>query len=111
MSSKPYFVDDLLRKTDCFWIHILECFQGKVKQIVGSTLEDQKGHSSLVTNFESDKPAGHFAKLYKDDGLTGGHAIMLGADPLSKSAAIEALRAYPGRLQMSSAHIWFWVLF
>lgn len=79
----------------------IDIHKGKVKQIVGSTLDDKKeGDSSLVTNFESDKPAGHFAKLYKDDGLTGGHAIMLGADPLSKSAATEALRAYPGGLQV-----------
>ncbi|KAK6147204.1 hypothetical protein DH2020_018116 [Rehmannia glutinosa] len=38
--------------------------------------------------------------MYKDDGLTGGHVIMLGADPLSNSAAIEALHAYPGGLQV-----------
>lgn len=69
-----------------------------MKQIVGSTLRDTKeGGSTLVTNFESDKSAAEFAKLYKEDGLTGGHVIMLGADPLSKSAAMEALHAYPGR--------------
>ncbi|KAJ0959824.1 hypothetical protein J5N97_000465 [Dioscorea zingiberensis] len=46
--------------------------------------------------FESDKSAGEYAKMYKEDGLTGGHVIMLGADPLSRAAAIEALHAYPG---------------
>ncbi|KAH9738203.1 1-(5-phosphoribosyl)-5-((5-phosphoribosylamino)methylideneamino) imidazole-4-carboxamide isomerase [Citrus sinensis] len=56
--------------------------------------------TKLVTNFESDKSAAEFANLYKEDGLTGGHAIMLGADPLSKAAAIEALHAYPGGLQV-----------
>lgn len=67
-----------------------------MKQIVGSTLRDTKeGGSTLVTNFESDKSAAEFAKLYKEDGLTGGHVIMLGADPLSTSAATEALHAYP----------------
>lgn len=72
-------------------------FQGKVKQIVGSTLQDsQEGSSSLITNFESDKSAAQYAEMYKDDGLTGGHAIMLGADPLSREAAIEALHTYPG---------------
>lgn len=35
--------------------------------------------------------------MYKDDGLTGGHVIMLGADSLSQAAAIEALHAYPGK--------------
>ena len=64
---------------------------------MGSTLQDLKeGGSSLVTNFESDKSAAEYASLYKEDGLTGGHVIMLGADPLSKSAATEALHAYPG---------------
>ncbi|XP_027176093.1 1-(5-phosphoribosyl)-5-[(5-phosphoribosylamino)methylideneamino] imidazole-4-carboxamide isomerase, chloroplastic-like [Coffea eugenioides] len=85
-----------VRFRPCIDIH-----KGKVKQIVGSTLQDSREESSsLVTNFESDKPAADYAKLYKDDGLTGGHVIMLGAEPLSKSAAIEALHAYPGGLQV-----------
>lgn len=76
-------------------------WQGKVKQIVGSTLQDLKGDvggSDPVTNFESDKSAAEYATLYKRDGLTGGHVIMLGADPLSKAASLEALHAYPGIL-------------
>lgn len=69
-----------------------------MKQIVGSTLTDSKEDgSTLVTNFESDKSAAEFAKLYKKDGLKGGHVIMLGADPPSQAAAIEALSAYPGK--------------
>ncbi|XP_048225824.1 1-(5-phosphoribosyl)-5-[(5-phosphoribosylamino)methylideneamino] imidazole-4-carboxamide isomerase, chloroplastic isoform X2 [Ricinus communis] len=77
-------------------------YQGKVKQIVGSTLRDSKEEdgSILVTNFESDKSAAEFANLYEEDGLLGGHVIMLGADPLSKAAAFEALHAYPGGLQV-----------
>lgn len=69
--------------------------QGKVKQIVGSTLQDA-AEGTLVTNFESDKSPAEFAKLYKQDGLTGGHVIMLGVDATSRSAAIEALHSYPG---------------
>ncbi|KAK9290708.1 hypothetical protein L1049_008882 [Liquidambar formosana] len=85
-----------VRFRPCIDIH-----KGKVKQIVGSTLQDsEEGGSTLVTNFESDKSAAVFANLYKEDGLIGGHVIMLGADPLSKSAAIEALHAYPGGLQV-----------
>ncbi|CAB4264049.1 unnamed protein product [Prunus armeniaca] len=69
---------------------------GKVKQIVGSTLSDSKEDgSTLVSNFVSDKSATKNAKMYDEDGLTGGHAIMLGADSLSKAAAIEAMHAYP----------------
>lgn len=41
-----------------------------------------------------------YAELYREDGLTGGHVIMLGADDASKAAALAALRAYPGGLQM-----------
>uniref|UniRef100_A0A2N9FII8 1-(5-phosphoribosyl)-5-[(5-phosphoribosylamino)methylideneamino] imidazole-4-carboxamide isomerase HISN3, chloroplastic n=1 Tax=Fagus sylvatica TaxID=28930 RepID=A0A2N9FII8_FAGSY len=75
--------------------------RGKVKQIVGSTIRDLKEDGSgPVTNFESDKSAAEFANLYKEDGLTGGHVIMIGADPLSNSAAMEALHAYPGGLQI-----------
>ncbi|XP_022766098.1 1-(5-phosphoribosyl)-5-[(5-phosphoribosylamino)methylideneamino] imidazole-4-carboxamide isomerase, chloroplastic-like [Durio zibethinus] len=71
--------------------------KGKVKRIVGSTLRDSKEDgSTLVTNFELDLSAAEYAKLYKKDGLKGGHVIMLAADPLSKPAAIEPLRAYPG---------------
>ncbi|KAJ4849611.1 Hisn3p [Turnera subulata] len=85
-----------VRFRPCIDIH-----KGKVKQIVGSTLRDSKEDVSvLVTNFESDKSAAEYANLYKQDGLTGGHVIMLGADPLSKAAATEALHAYPGGLQV-----------
>lgn len=74
----------------------IDIHKGKVKQIVGSTLSDLKeSGSTLVTNFESDKSAAEYATLYKEDGLEGGHVIMLGADPLSNKSAIEALHAYP----------------
>ncbi|XP_021733242.1 1-(5-phosphoribosyl)-5-[(5-phosphoribosylamino)methylideneamino] imidazole-4-carboxamide isomerase, chloroplastic-like isoform X2 [Chenopodium quinoa] len=83
-----------IRFRPCIDIH-----KGKVKQIVGSTLLDLKeggsSSSALVTNFVSDKPSADYARLYKDDGLLGGHVIMLGADPLSEAAAIEALHAFP----------------
>ncbi|PIN25682.1 Phosphoribosylformimino-5-aminoimidazole carboxamide ribonucleotide (ProFAR) isomerase [Handroanthus impetiginosus] len=79
----------------------IDIHKGKVKQIVGSTLQDSKEEdSSLITNYESDKSAAEYAKMYQDDELIGGHVIMLGVDPLSKAAAIEALHAYPGGLQI-----------
>ncbi|KAL7264803.1 hypothetical protein ACSBR1_002707 [Camellia fascicularis] len=80
-----------VRFRPCIDIH-----KGKVKQIVGSIIQDLKESSSTpLTNFESDKSAAVYANLYKEDGLIGGHVIMIGADPVSKSAAIEALYAYP----------------
>jgi phosphoribosylformimino-5-aminoimidazole carboxamide ribotide isomerase len=68
---------------------------GKVVQIVGGTLTDSG--AGTRTNFESDKPPGWFAELYRRDGLVGGHVIALG--PGNESAAREALGAWPGGLQ------------
>lgn len=83
-----------------------------MKQIVGSTLRDSKeGDSSLITNYESDLSASEYAQMYKDDGLTGGHVIMLGADPLSEAAALEALHAYPGRNDLLPPSETFWCIF
>ncbi|THU52694.1 hypothetical protein C4D60_Mb10t06620 [Musa balbisiana] len=95
--SKPRPIGCTVRFRPCIDIH-----KGKVKQIVGSTLRDSTdgGASDLVTNFESDKSPAEFANLYKKDGLKGGHVIMLGADAASQSAAFEALRAYPGGMQV-----------
>ncbi|KAL7589116.1 1-(5-phosphoribosyl)-5-[(5-phosphoribosylamino)methylideneamino] imidazole-4-carboxamide isomerase, chloroplastic [Lactuca sativa] len=97
-SSKP---QQLSIKCNVKFRPCIDIHKGKVKQIVGSTLSDLKeSDSSLVTNFESDKSAAEYATLYKEDGLQGGHVIMLGADPLSNKSAIEALHAYPGGLQV-----------
>jgi phosphoribosylformimino-5-aminoimidazole carboxamide ribotide isomerase len=75
----------------------IDLHQGKVKQIVGSTLTDTET-GTPVTNFESDRPASFFAARYRNDNLPGGHVIMLG--PGNERAAIEALRAFPGGLQV-----------
>ncbi|CAE7466892.1 HISN3 [Symbiodinium natans] len=76
----------------------IDIHNGQVKQIVGGTLKDNS--SSLVTNFEATQPSSWFAERYRDDGLGGGHAIMLGASDANKAAALEALKAYPGGLQV-----------
>jgi phosphoribosylformimino-5-aminoimidazole carboxamide ribotide isomerase len=70
---------------------------GKVKQIVGSTLRETGG-AGPVTNFQTDLLASHFSSMYAADGLLGGHVIMLG--PGNESAALEAIKAYPGGLQV-----------
>jgi len=51
-----------------------------------------------VTNFVATRPPADFARLYRDDGLTGGHVILLG--PGNEAAAAEALGADPGGLQV-----------
>jgi phosphoribosylformimino-5-aminoimidazole carboxamide ribotide isomerase len=69
---------------------------GKVKQIVGSTLRDD--NRNLVTNFETEQAPSFFAGMYRSDNLYGGHVIMLG--PGNEAAAIDALKAFPGGLQL-----------
>ena len=69
---------------------------GKVVQIVGGTLGGNP--AAVRTNFVSEKPARWFAELYRRDGLTGGHVIMLG--PGNESEARAALAAFPGGLQI-----------
>lgn len=72
----------------------IDLHQGKVKQIVGSTLSDADAKSTgLVTNFETDLSPSYFATMYRNDDLRGGHIIMLGEG--NQNAAVEALRAFP----------------
>jgi phosphoribosylformimino-5-aminoimidazole carboxamide ribotide isomerase len=74
----------------------IDLHNGKVKQIVGSSLSQNE--SELKTNFVSEKPAEWYAELYKKDNLKGGHIIMLGAG--NEEAAFKALLAYPGGMQI-----------
>lgn len=74
----------------------IDLHAGQVKQIVGGTLGDQI--AELKTNYVSDLSARHYAKLYKDHNLIGGHVIMLG--PNNEEAAREALEEWPGALQV-----------
>ena len=73
----------------------IDLHDGKVKQIVGSSLADG---AAPVTNFETDRPPAWFARLFRDDALYGGHVIMLG--PGNEAAAREALKVFPGGLQI-----------
>jgi phosphoribosylformimino-5-aminoimidazole carboxamide ribotide isomerase len=75
----------------------IDLHAGRVKQIVGSTLIDGND-ASLKTNFTSELPPSHYARLYQRDNLDGGHLIMLGGG--NEAAAAEALAAYPGGLQV-----------
>jgi len=72
----------------------IDLHDGKVKQIVGKSLS---GNDNLITNFVSEKTSSWFAELYKKDGLSGGHLIMLGKG--NEKAAKEALSAFKGGLQ------------
>lgn len=79
----------------------IDIHDGKVKQIVGGTLNDRGAQE----NFVSQRGAGYFAEYYKKLEIRGGHIIMLNriGTPeyeASRKAAMEALSAYPGGLQV-----------
>ncbi len=74
----------------------IDLHDGKVKQIVGSTLGHQ--NVDVVENFTSEHEASYFASMFAKSGLTGGHVIMLG--PGNEQAALSALHTYPGGLQV-----------
>lgn len=87
-----------MRFRPCIDIH-----NGKVKQIVGGSLQDT-GNQAAV-NFASEQEADYYARLYKEDGLIGGHVILLNPPTSSyymetKKQACKALGAYPGGLQI-----------
>jgi len=75
----------------------IDLHEGKVKQIVGGTLSDERP-GSVRTNFETERSPADFARLYRQDNLPGGHVIMLG--PGNEAAAESALAEYPGGLQV-----------
>ena len=75
----------------------IDLHDGKVKQIVGSTLE-ASGSAAPRTNFVSEQPPEYYAGLYRKDNLTGGHVIQLGQG--NQSAAVAALSAWNGGLQL-----------
>ncbi|MGA0409765.1 MAG: HisA/HisF-related TIM barrel protein, partial [Limisphaerales bacterium] len=74
----------------------IDLHHGQVKQIVGGSLRDDD--QGLQTNFVSARSSAWFAELYRRDGLKGGHVIQLG--PGNQEAALQALQAYPGGLQI-----------
>lgn len=81
----------------------IDIHNGKVKQIVGSSLQDRG--SLAAENFVSEQDAAFYADLYKRQGITGGHIILLNPQgseyyEATKQQAIDALNAYPGGLQV-----------
>ena len=71
----------------------IDLHEGKVKQIVGGSLND----SVTQTNFISQYSADYYAKLYKQHNLKGGHIISLGAN--NQQQVKQALSSYPNGLQ------------
>ena len=75
----------------------IDLHNGRVKQIVGSSIDDDQP-DSLRTNFTSEQSPAWFAEKYRRDNLSGGHIIKLGQG--NDEAAHEALSAWPGGLQI-----------
>ena len=87
-----------MRFRPCIDIH-----NGKVKQIVGGSLKDQGNQAS--ENFVSEQDASYYAQLYEEQGITGGHVILLNKKGTefyeeTKRQALLALSTYPGGLQV-----------
>ena len=92
-----------MRFRPCIDIH-----NGKVKQIVGGSLFDNKAkgeNSSADENFISSYDADYYAALYKSYNLVGGHIILLnkyGTDEYKEDLkqAELALRCFPNGFQI-----------
>lgn len=87
-----------MRFRPCIDIH-----DGKVKQIVGGSLKEQL--NQVKENFVSEQDASFYAKLYRDSGLTGGHAILLNKAgtpeyEADRKQVMGALSQFPGGLQI-----------
>ena len=81
----------------------IDIHNGKVKQIVGGSLQDHKDQAK--ENFVAAKDASFYAELYKEYGLKNGHIILL--NPVTseyyeatKAQVMGALRAHPGGMQI-----------
>lgn len=87
-----------MRFRPCIDIH-----NGKVKQIVGGSLQDRGDQAQ--ENFVSQQDAGFYADFYRRDGLRGGHIILLNPQTSpyyeeTRRQALAALAAWPGGMQL-----------
>lgn len=81
----------------------IDIHNGKVKQIVGSSLRDLENQAK--ENFVSEQDGAFYAHLYKEAGISGGHIILLNSvDSVyyeaTKAQAFLALQEYPKGLQV-----------
>lgn len=87
-----------MRFRPCIDIH-----NGKVKQIVGGSLNDSGNQAA--ENFVAEQEAAFYARLYKEKGLTGGHVILLNPESsdyyqATRAQAFAALAEFPNGLQV-----------
>jgi phosphoribosylformimino-5-aminoimidazole carboxamide ribotide isomerase len=87
-----------MRFRPCIDIH-----NGRVKQIIGSSLRDEGDCAD--ENFVSEHDGAYYADIYKKDNLKGGHIILLNREgseyyEADCRQAISALKAFPGGMQI-----------
>jgi len=71
----------------------IDLHQGRVAQIVGSSLSEE----NTAVNHLSNHDASYFAALYRDHNLRGGHIISLGEN--NQQQVLAGLAAFPNGLQ------------
>ena len=81
----------------------IDIHNGKVKQIVGGSLQDAGNRAE--ENYVAQQDAAFFARLYRDARIRGGHIILLNPEGSryyldTKMQAVAALEAYPGGMQI-----------
>lgn len=81
----------------------IDIHNGKVKQIVGGSLKDAGNHAK--ENFVAEQDAAFYAALYREQGLKGGHVILLNSRDSeyyeeTKRQALLALSTYPQGLMV-----------
>lgn len=81
----------------------IDIHNGRVKQIVGSSLRDQGDVAR--ENFVSQQDGAFYARLYKEQNICGGHIILLNSVEseyyeATRKQALLALEEYPGGLQV-----------
>ena len=81
----------------------IDIHNGKVKQIVGSSLRDEGDFAK--ENFTACQDAAWYARFYQEKGIRGGHVILLNKEGSpyfeeTKRQGMLALSAYPGGLQI-----------
>ena len=81
----------------------IDIHNGKVKQIVGSSLRDEGDFAK--ENFTSQQDAAWYARFYEEKKIRGGHVILLNKEDSpyfeeTKNQGLMALRAYPQGLQI-----------
>lgn len=81
----------------------IDIHNGKVKQIVGSSIKDTGNKAE--ENFVSERDSSYYASLYRRDNLKGGHIILLNPEgseyyERTREQAVRALKEYEGGMQI-----------